>query len=51
MIAEGRIGRLRIGAVASAFEWPLPEILARLRDRHPGIDFLAEEIESPHLWR
>jgi DNA-binding transcriptional LysR family regulator len=46
MVAEGRIGRLRIGAVASAFEWPLPDILATLRERHPGLEFLAEEIDS-----
>lgn len=46
MVAEGRVGRLRIGAVASAFEWPLPEILALAVAHHPDIQLEAEEIDS-----
>jgi DNA-binding transcriptional LysR family regulator len=46
LVTTGRGGRLRIGAVASAFEHPLPDILARLRERHPDLEILAEEIDS-----
>ncbi len=34
--ATGQIGRLRIGAVTSAFFDPLPVMLAGFRDRHRG---------------
>ncbi|MBT1631573.1 LysR family transcriptional regulator [Curtobacterium flaccumfaciens] len=46
MVADGLIGSLRFGAVASAFEWPLPAVFDALRKQHPNIGISAEEIDS-----
>jgi DNA-binding transcriptional LysR family regulator len=44
--AAGRGGRLRLGAVASAFSWPLPVVLERFHEAAPHVEVLAEEIDT-----
>lgn len=44
--ATGRGGRLSIGAVASAFAWPLPHAIDRFHAALPDIDIRAQEIDS-----
>jgi DNA-binding transcriptional LysR family regulator len=44
--ASGRGGRLRLGAVASAFSWPLPVVLERFHDAVPDVEILAQEIDT-----
>lgn len=42
----GLAGELRVGAVASAFEDPLPRVVAEYRQRHPDIQLTLEEIDT-----
>lgn len=44
--ATGSGGRLRLGAVASAFSWPLPVVLQRFHDVVPDVEVLAWEIDA-----
>jgi DNA-binding transcriptional LysR family regulator len=44
--ATGRGGRLSIGAVASAFAWPLPHAIDRFHAALPDVDIRAQEIDS-----
>jgi DNA-binding transcriptional LysR family regulator len=44
--ATGRGGRLSVGAVASAFAWPLPEAIDRFQAARPDVDIRAQEIDS-----
>ena len=44
--ATGRGGRLNVGAVTSAFAWPLPEAIERFHAAMPDIDIRAQEIDS-----
>lgn len=44
--ATGRGGRLRLGAVASAFSWPLPLVLARFHDTVPDVEIRTQEIDT-----
>ncbi|RSM74268.1 LysR family transcriptional regulator [Actinoplanes sp. ATCC 53533] len=44
--ATGRGGRLSIGAVTSAFAWPLPVVIERFHADRPDIDIRAQEIDS-----
>lgn len=42
----GLAGELRVGAVASAFEDPLPRVMAEYRERYPDIQLALEEIDT-----
>jgi DNA-binding transcriptional LysR family regulator len=42
----GLAGELRVGAVASAFEDPLPRVVAEYRRRYPDIQLTLEEIDT-----
>jgi DNA-binding transcriptional LysR family regulator len=44
--ATGRGGRLSIGAVASAFSWPLPIVLERFHQAAPDIEIRTHEIDT-----
>lgn len=44
--AAGHAGRLNIGAVASAFTWPLPDALDRFHAAAPDVEIRAHEIDS-----
>ena len=44
--AAGQGGRLRVGAVASAFRWPLPAAITELRRRHPEVELRTREIDT-----
>jgi DNA-binding transcriptional LysR family regulator len=44
--ASGQLGRLRIGAVTSAFFDPLPAMLAEFRSQHPRIDVVLRELDT-----
>ena len=44
--ATGQVGRLRIGAVTSAFFDPLPGMLADFRARHPRVDIVLRELDT-----
>ncbi|MCH1865297.1 LysR substrate-binding domain-containing protein [Nocardioides sp. CFH 31398] len=44
--AAGHVGRLRIGAVTSAFFDPLPRLLAALRQQRPGLEVVLTELDS-----
>ncbi|MFE1172482.1 LysR family transcriptional regulator [Streptomyces sp. NPDC058773] len=44
--ATGRGGRLRLGAVASAFSWPLPFVLERFHAAAPDIEIRTQEIDT-----
>jgi DNA-binding transcriptional LysR family regulator len=43
---EGVAGQLRIGAVASAFEHPLPDVIADYGQRYPAVSLTLEEIDT-----
>ena len=42
----GLAGELRVGAVASAFEDPLPRVVAEYRRRYPDVQFTLEEVDT-----
>lgn len=44
--ATGRGGRLSLGAVASAFSWPLPLVLERFHEALPDIEIRTREIDT-----
>lgn len=44
--ASGRGGRLRIGAVATAFSWPLPLVLKEFQQIAPDIEIRTDEIDT-----
>ena len=44
--ASGQLGRLRIGAVTSAFFEPLPELLAEFRNKHPRVEVVLRELNT-----
>lgn len=44
--ASGQLGRLRIGAVTSAFFEPLPAMLAEFRSQHPRVDVVLRELDT-----
>ena len=44
--ATGQIGRLRIGAVTSAFFDPLPAMLAAFRSQHPRVEVVLRELDT-----
>lgn len=44
--ATGRGGQLSLGAVASAFSWPLPFVLARFHDAVPDVEIRTQEIDT-----
>ena len=44
--AGGQLGRLRIGAVASAFFDPLPSVLASFRQQHPRVEVEMHELDT-----
>lgn len=44
--ATGRGGRLRLGAVASAFSWPLPVVLERFHEELPDVEIRTQEIDT-----
>jgi DNA-binding transcriptional LysR family regulator len=44
--ATGQGGRLSIGAVASAFSWPLPLVLERFQKDTPDIEIRIQEIDT-----
>jgi DNA-binding transcriptional LysR family regulator len=48
---RGVMGTLRMGASPAAREQIRPRLLARLRDRHPGIEVDASEATTGHLCR
>ena len=43
---DGLAGELRIGAVASAFDEPLPHLVAEFRRRYPDVTLTLEEIDT-----
>ena len=44
--ATGRGGRLSLGAVASAFSWPLPLVLERFHEGVPEVEIRTQEIDT-----
>ncbi|MFF7476860.1 LysR substrate-binding domain-containing protein [Streptomyces sp. NPDC008092] len=44
--ATGRGGRLSLGAVASAFSWPLPVVLSRFHEAVPDVEIRTQEIDT-----
>ncbi|MGW7467020.1 LysR family transcriptional regulator [Streptomyces xantholiticus] len=44
--ATGRGGRLSLGAVASAFSWPLPLVLERFHEAVPDVEIRTQEIDT-----
>ncbi|MEV7892033.1 LysR family transcriptional regulator [Streptomyces sp. NPDC002817] len=44
--ATGRGGRLSLGAVASAFSWPLPVVLERFHAALPDVEIRTQEIDT-----
>ena len=44
--ATGRGGRLSMGAVASAFSWPLPLVMERLYEAVPDVEIRTQEIDT-----
>jgi DNA-binding transcriptional LysR family regulator len=44
--ATGRGGLVRVGAVTSAFSWPLPLVLKRFHDAVPDVEIRTREIDS-----
>ncbi|MFB7113413.1 LysR family transcriptional regulator [Streptomyces sp. NPDC056291] len=44
--ATGRGGRLSLGAVASAFSWPLPLVLQRFHEALPDVEIRTQEIDT-----
>ncbi|MFK0113584.1 LysR substrate-binding domain-containing protein [Streptomyces sp. NPDC091217] len=44
--ATGRGGRLSLGAVASAFSWPLPVVLERFHEAVPDVEIRTQEIDT-----
>ncbi|TDB88001.1 LysR family transcriptional regulator [Actinomadura sp. KC216] len=44
--ATGRGGRLSLGAVASAFSWPLPLVLERFHETVPDVEIRAREVDT-----
>ena len=44
--ATGRGGRLGLGAVASAFSWPLPLVLERFHQEMPDVEIRTREIDT-----
>jgi len=44
--AEGQVGELRVGAVTSAFNDPLPRALELFRRGHPRVDVRVEEVDT-----
>ncbi|MDX3582434.1 LysR substrate-binding domain-containing protein [Streptomyces europaeiscabiei] len=44
--ATGRGGRLSLGAVASAFSWPLPLVLERFHEALPDVEIRTQEIDT-----
>ncbi|MET9793666.1 LysR substrate-binding domain-containing protein [Streptomyces canus] len=44
--ATGRGGRLSLGAVASAFSWPLPLVLERFHEAMPDVEIRTQEIDT-----
>ncbi|GAA2786399.1 LysR family transcriptional regulator [Saccharopolyspora taberi] len=44
--ATGRGGRLSLGAVPSAFSWPLPLLLKRFHDAVPDVEVRIQEIDT-----
>jgi DNA-binding transcriptional LysR family regulator len=43
---DGLTGELRIGAVTSAFNDPLPQLIAQHGQRYPDVDLLLEEVDT-----
>lgn len=46
--ADGHLGRLRIGAVTSAFTDPLPGVLASFRAARPRVEVVLAELDTHH---
>lgn len=46
LVTAGITGTLRIGAVTSAFDELVPDILDRFRTRHPAVDLRVREIDT-----
>ena len=46
LAASGVIGRITIGSVASALQWPLPKALAEFRAREPQVIVRIHEIDT-----
>ena len=44
--ATGHGGRLSLGAVASAFSWPLPVVLQRFHESAPDVEIRTREIDT-----
>ncbi len=44
-------GQLRLGAIATSLTGLLPEVIARLRDRHPRIDYYVRPDSSVNLYQ
>ncbi|MEW2259637.1 LysR substrate-binding domain-containing protein [Streptomyces sp. NPDC047869] len=44
--ATGHGGRLNLGAVASAFSWPLPLVLERFHETVPDVEIRTQEIDT-----
>ncbi|WP_327113374.1 LysR substrate-binding domain-containing protein [Nocardia sp. NBC_01730] len=44
--AVGHGGRIRLGAVASAFSWPLPRVLEEFHAEVPGVEIRTQEIDT-----
>jgi DNA-binding transcriptional LysR family regulator len=44
--ATGRGGRLNLGAVATAFSWPLPIVLKRFHQELPDVEIRTQEIDT-----
>ncbi|GAB3469957.1 LysR substrate-binding domain-containing protein [Kineococcus endophyticus] len=44
--AGGQVGRLRIGAVTSAFLDPLPQVLASFSAEYPSVDVQVREVDT-----
>jgi DNA-binding transcriptional LysR family regulator len=44
--ATGRGGRLNVGAVTSAFSWPLPRVLGQFHEDRPDVEIRTQEIDT-----
>lgn len=49
LVAAGTHSRLTIGAVASAFSWPLPGVLATLQTAAPTVAVDVQEVDSDEI--
>lgn len=49
LIAQGHDARLRIGAVATALSWPLPQALSQLRAQTPQVSVEIQEIDTDEV--